>query len=571
MARMKVPTVFSYLRDGYNRYRSHRTQAKALHIAHNRLSKISESGELLPKDLEQIMSTNKPGKPLRVKLRKLYDVVSRSLNMNNVYENTYDFDRIANIYEKEPYMFRAVSYYIESCLKQSQVINGNDPAFVDYIIRRFKEMELVTNQDMRQFDRQALLSLLLFGNIIISRRRNAKATSGKPYTRFDDKKFEPAAGYFVEDPRLFTIERDENRQVKYRRVNKQGTAALNYTYSFGGQTYSNPFGGSVNGKDKVFDKEDIIHIKFHPLPGNMWGTPPYLGVCDDLVTLRSIEECAELLVYQYGHPFLHAGIGTDMLPGTDDEIDAVRGEVESMEGNGMLVTSHRVKIENVTSKGAGVDLKPYLDYFKSRVFCGLNIDNNIAGEGETSNKESSNVIEKIHIGFVVESQTHLKMYKTQMMNDYKYEFPIKMAQFFMPRYEVSIEYPEVDINSKIVLENHYVNAFAQNAMTRTEARAEMGRKPMTSQQENDTFNTLITMANANEEGKMAMQQLEKSNQAQIQAAKIGAVARAKSASSTGSGTAAAKKKTAGATKKSQNKVTPSNQYGTKRTSTPKKG
>lgn len=569
-------SLLSFLSDGYQQYQFYQKTKRVISTAEDRLRKIQQTGDVLPSDLEQVLSTE-PGKqikPIGIKLRKLFDIVSRSLSNDNVYRSTYDFERIANIYQKEPYMMRAVNYYIESVLREGSKIVGTDPSFVDYILVRLKQMEIVSEQDIRQVYRQMLLSLLLFGNVIISKRRNTDACSGNAYTRFDGKNFEPVAGYFVEDPRTIVIEKSETGKLIYRRTSQQAVAKLSYSYREFGNRMVIPFGAAVLEKDRVFQKEDIIHIKYHPLPGDMWGCPPFLGALDDMVTLRAIEECAELQVYQYGHPLIHVGVGTDKLPGKDEEIIAIQNEVESMEGNGMLVTSHRVKMENVTGKGAGLDLTKYLEYFKKRVFSGLNVDGNIMGEGETANKESSNVIDKSHGGFVVELQTHMKMGHDAMITDYKYEFGLNIRQFFEPRYEVHAEYPEVDLNSKIALENHYINAFAQNAITRSELRKEMGRNAMSEEEQSDTFNELITLKNTEVEAEMTMKQTQLMNQGAIQIAHISSSARAASAAKkpvSSSASTTAKSRTSGSSNQTKNKTAPANQHGKKITVTPKKG
>ena len=569
------PGFFERMRLAADRRRIDSEVNKRLAIVNKRISDLQVGGEA--QDLEQIATTS-PGRASRITglVKDLFKVFNRSLSADTYYDIFYDFERLATVYEREPYVLRAVSFYIENALKTEPKFVGQDDEFVDNIVMRFKEMEVVTRQDFRSLLRNMLLSLILYGNIIITKRRDNKATTGKPYTRFDGSSFDPVAGYFVEDPRLMLVRKDPvTKKLVYVRsfekvFPKGGTFVtlpgarlfvpynLHYMYT------------QESDYQEFFAEDEVIHIRWHNLIGHMWGIPPYQGVLEDLVTLRAIEECAELLVFQYGHPIIHAQVGHEQHAGSKEEIEEMEDRSSRMEGNAMLITTNRVKITNV-GQASVTNIQPYLDYFKNRVFAGLCINGDIAGEGAHSNRNSADTMNKNHMALVREYQTHLKMALTEMVRDFKYEAGVKFQEFFTPEHEVDAIFEEIDISSKIALENHYIQQYAQNAITATELRTMLGRKALTEEQKDDLFNTNVTLMNHEE-------QTQVETQAQIEVGKAlpkpvagGAprVNKPKTNSAKKPATIASKKQ-AGAARQTASMGTPSNQSGAKRTVAPKK-
>ena len=564
----------SRIRDARERQRVENEIRKRLDVVNARLREINGKGSAA--DLEQVATTN-PTKINNITrlLKDVFKVFNRSLSADTYYDVFYDFERLAAIYEREPYVQRAVSYYIENTLKSEPKFVGSDSQFVDYIVMRFKEMEVVTRQDMRQFLRNVVISLLLFGNAVITKRRDPKATTGKPYVRFDGKQFDPVAGYFVEDPRLMLTRKDPvTKKLIYVRsfekvFPKGGTFVtlpgarlfvpynLHYMYT------------QESDYQEFFAEDEVIHIRWHNLIGHMWGLPPFQGVIEDLVTLRAIEECAELLVYQYGHPLIHAAVGDAQMPGSPEEIEEAEEQLRGMEGNGMLVTSGRMKLINV-GQASTSNIQPYMEYFKKRVFSGLCISGNVVGEGESANKNSADTMDKTQIGMTREIQTHVSMVLSEIIKDFKYEQGIKLKDFFKEENEVSIVFDEVDPASKITLEAHYLNMYVQNGITLTEFRKLIGRKPLTESEKEDTFSGNVTM-------KTYEHQVGLETESQIAIGKALPKPAAGGSSGSKPKTNRAKKpstktasKTAGASAASKSTVTPSNQHGSKVTNTPTK-
>ncbi len=550
---------------------------KRFTIINDRLSVLRKNGEVT--DLEQI-ATTQPSRLSRITgmVKDVFKVYNRSLSADTYYDIFYDFERLATIYEREPFVQRAVSYYIENALKHEPKIVGENSKIVDNITMRFKEMEVVTRQDMKAFLRNILVSLILYGNVIITKRRNNEATTGKPYTRFDGKAFDPVAGYFVEDPRLMLIRKDPvTKKLIYVRsfekvFPKGGTFVtlpgarlfvpynLHYMYT------------QESDYQEFFAEDEVIHIRWHNLIGHMWGIPPYQGVIEDLITLRSIEECAELLVFQYGHPIIHAAVGLDVNTGSKEEIAELEDKMSTMEGNAAIITTNRVKIQNVGQANVS-NIQPYLEYFKQRVFSGLGINGDVVGEGNTANRNSADTMNKTQMGLTREFQAHIKMALTAIVNDFKYEAGIKFKDFFLPENEVDVVFDEVDYTSKIALENHYINQYIQNAITNAELRTLLGRKPMTEEQQGDTFNGNVTLKNYE-------QQTELDKNAQIEVGKAlprptagGTAPRAKKPKTNKAKKPATKaaNRSAGASNATASAGRPTNQSGTKITATPTKG
>ena len=167
-----------------------------------------------------------------------------------------------------------------------------------------------------------------------------------------NKTYKPIAGiYVIAAPTVDTANNKYGQIIKYRhRINDYYT--------------------------KEFKASDMLHIYHNKRTGITIGTPPLEAVKDDLYALRTIEQCAETMIYRNASPFIHVKVGEKDSParilsdGTS-EIDIYSSIIDNMFEYGGVATPHRVNIDLKGAESQALRLESYLTHFQNRVLAGM--------------------------------------------------------------------------------------------------------------------------------------------------------------------------------------------------------
>jgi hypothetical protein len=240
-------------------------------------------------------------------------------------------------------------------------------------------------------------------------------------------------------------------------------------------------------KAKIWRPWNIIHMFYSRKPGLRVGTPLVWPVLDDIRALRKMEQNVELLVFQHTIPLFQYKIGTPERPAQDEEISATQAVVEKMPPNGCIVTPERHEILAVGVERKALDATKYLEYFKTRVLAGLGMSAVGMGEGETTSKGSSLVI-NMHMHNTTETfQRVIKMFVNDCIikellleGGYSYDA-------FDEDNKVELFFPPVNKEAQFEKENHYAQMYTQHSISESEMRAEFGRDPVKDEQREDMF------------------------------------------------------------------------------------
>ena len=135
-------------------------------------------------------------------------------NRNVFVKPEWDFSKVQLAFTNESMFRRSVEKYVEQIRKHSWEFVGNNPNTVNYIRKRIAQMELVTNKPFSQLLDEISLNIVLYNNSLVVKRRNRKASGGKPRTTFDGATRIPVAGYEVVDPCTVLVDRDNFGNVK---------------------------------------------------------------------------------------------------------------------------------------------------------------------------------------------------------------------------------------------------------------------------------------------------------------------------------------------------------------------
>lgn len=362
----------------------------------------------------------------------------------------YDFEQIISAYNTDGYIRQALDKYIELMFKSGWSITGKNVKAVEYIKMRLAYMSLATGMPTDQLFIEMGEDLVKFSNVFVAKSRaivpgvQAKAVLGG----------KPIAGYFVLPPTTMQVARD-----------KDGTI-IKWQQDAGGD------------KPIEMKPEDMVHIYYKKERGQAFGTPFLIPVLDDVKLLRQIEENVARLIYKYLHPLYKYKVGLAQ-PGyesDDDEIDEVKAELESMPVEGGIVLPERHDVEVVGANGEALTVREYLDYFENRVFTGLGVSAAMMGRSESTSRSSAEVMTSEMYDRVKAFQKTLSTFidsliMTELLLEGGFDPLLK------PDDMVHFQFTEIDLASKIAVENHAVQKFITNSISHDEFRQEIGMDP----------------------------------------------------------------------------------------------
>ena len=388
---------------------------------------------------------------------------------NYTYEDlSAKFATIASAIKVESYLRRSRDRYVELIWKNGFSFVGKNKNSADYIRRRFQEIAYVTQKPTAQLLEEISNQLVLYSNCTVIKIRNPKSSSGKPHPYFG-KGLPPIAGYFVADINRMRVSLDQTTGVQ---------VGWEYTPE------------DTNYPVQNYDFRDVIHFVINREPGSYYGSPAAIPVLNDIKALRRMEENVEILVFQHCIPLFHYSVGSETKPCKDGEVEAVRGEVEGMVTQGMIVTPERHSIVAVGAQREALKVGVYLEYFKTRILTGLGHSTVSLGETGGSSRATATVVSKAVLDAAVRFSDRI----VTCVNDFMIDDLLQEGGFdnFDEKVKVKLFIPEIDIDDKIRKEFHVLGLWEANLLTEDEARAELGREPYTNSDRMKTYFELIT-------------------------------------------------------------------------------
>lgn len=389
---------------------------------------------------------------------------SRNLGRGQFICPEYDLAEVGRVEDTESFVRQAFDKKVALMFKEGYDLVGRNPRNVKYIKIRLAQIARASGEPTVKLLRDIGSSLIRKSNAILVKVRNEDASGGK--VRSDPtsgKDMKPIAAYFPAPVETMEVSLNNNKIVKWRQnLNYQQT---NY------------------GNLKEYNPQDIVHFYYDRKDGFIFGTPQLVPVLDDIRALRKIEENIELLVYQYLFPLFQFKVGTENMPaGTDEngerEIDVIRREIQFMPSEGGLVTTERHEIQAIGAEGKALDAKGYLDHFKKRVIAGLGISAVDLGDGDTTNRATSDNMSRNLIDSVKDFQQVIEYFFNELI----------IAELLLESTfgddvldednRVWLKFKEIDIDAQIKKEAHMADQFAKNLVSQDEARLRVGYEPM---------------------------------------------------------------------------------------------
>ena len=360
----------------------------------------------------------------------------------------HDLQQIKNAADTDSYINIAIQKYSQLIFKAGyNIVSDNDDAAA-YLRSRLRMMGFATNTPMDITFQEVARDLVEYGNaFLIKSRGEASQLGGIQAQGILDSK--PVVGYFHVDPTTIQIKRDKNGTIKQYQQE------------------------SGNNK-KSFKPTDVVHFFSDREGGDAFGTPRLSAALEDVKLLRKIEGNVLDLIYRFAIPLyqMKVGIPQQGMMATDQEISDAQTEIEKMASDGIIVTNERTEFNAIGAEGQALDASGYLKYFESRVFSALNLSQAMMGRGGAK-QDADSMEEQVHdtvkffqriFSIFVESAIFNELLLEGGFNPISEEYDI-----------VKFQFNEISLDTKVKMENHYLNQFQGGALTFEEMRQETGK------------------------------------------------------------------------------------------------
>lgn len=388
-----------------------------------------------------------------------------------------DFARIDQAYSAEAYVRRALDKHIELMFKAGWDIVGKNPKALEYVLTRLRSIAEVSNIPTQQLYVEIAEDLVKYSNaLLVKSRKDDILPSGIKAVGVDGAK--PVVAYFPFNVNWAEAEADTVGNIA--------------KWQFNVPDASKPF---------KLRATDVIHFYYRREKGRVFATPFLTPALGDILALRQMEEAVLKLVYRNLYPLLHHTIGSekDGYEGSDEEVLKAKDLIQSMDLESGLVTTERHHIKPIALNEI-IDARDYLVYFERRLFTGLNTSETIMGRGATANRSTADNQADDLRDTVMAFQKVMEVF----VNEFMFKELLTEGGFdptLKPEDMVYFRFKEIDIDTKIKVENHAVYKYITNAITEDEMRDEIGRDAIEDAERERMFYNMVTIPVAAASGK----------------------------------------------------------------------
>ena len=375
----------------------------------------------------------------------------RSAQSNDLTAAEYSLTEIQNAIKSDSYIKRFVTDYSQLIFKAGYNIVGENDAAAEYIRKRLRLMSFMTNESFDNLMIEIGNDLVAYSNAFLVKSRtdfNGINLSDLTINPVYDNK--AVGGYFRIDPSTIEIQRDTNGAIK------------TYQQTLGNDTVK-------------FKTTDVIHFYIDKEPSNAFGTPRIASALEDVKMLRRIEGNVERLIYRCLFPItqMKVGIPQQGMMATDQEIKEAQQVVEQLVDDGLIITNEKVEFKNLGANNVALNAEPYLNYFEKRVFSALYLSTSMMGRGGVK-QDADSMEEQVHDAVKYFQKSISNFIQNNLFNE------LLLEGGFNPILNegdiVYFVFNEINLETKVKVENHYLNQYQGNAITFEELRQELGRR-----------------------------------------------------------------------------------------------
>lgn len=360
----------------------------------------------------------------------------------------YDLEEIRQASEADSYIKMSIMKYSYMLFKAGYLIKSDNEEASNYIKTRFYIMSFSTGKPIDILFQEIGDDLIKYSNAFLVKTRVKTIMPGIKAKGFF--KSDPIGGYFRIDPSTITVQRDINGDIKkYIQI--------------------------VEGKEKSYDKSDIIHFYLDKEAANAFGTPRMIAAMEDVKILRRIEGNVLTLIHRFSMPLFQWIIGKPItgFQATNAEIDEAKRQIDYMPLEGSVVTNEKTEIKAIGAQGSALNAEAYLNYFENRVFSALGVTQSQMGRG-ASKSSSSDMESQAHDTVKYIQKVFRIFVENNIINELLFEGGFNPVINKEDR--VNLVFNEISLETKIKLENHKMNQYQSNMISFKEMRREIGEK-----------------------------------------------------------------------------------------------
>jgi hypothetical protein len=396
-----------------------------------------------------------------------------------------DFQTIEKAVYTDSYLNKAVNKYVDLMWKNGYNIKTTDPDIFKYIRQRMVLHTYATGEPFDQFLERLSRELITYHNVLVYIKRFdptqigplGKSIAGK--IKPLGKEQHPAIGYELIPVTSISVDFDDKNNVREWKQE-----------------------APPGGKDKTYNKNEIIHIKKGAWAGKLFGDPFLRPTLDDTKAYRQLEEDAVIIAHQMIEPKIVYSVGDPSLPQTimdldDDDIEETANALQYALENGAIVIPGSHKVDVLETRNAQ-NISEYMDRLKFRVFGGLGLSPVHFGEAGAANRSVTDRLDVQLYDGVKSYQRTVEQYVTffifaewLMEAGYDTDFSVEDDEDW-----AILEFEEIDTDSLIKKQNHSTSLWVQDGITHDEYRKTLGKLPVTTEQESRLYSDMIGKVNA---------------------------------------------------------------------------
>lgn len=388
------------------------------------------------------------------------------IKSRNVFESApYDLDRIIQAIDTDSYVKQGFNKYKELIWKEGWTLVSENVDAAEYLRHRFDVMEFAMRKPMQEVFVEISDQIVKFANAFVAKAYgDIRPYMKTPVEPVNSGKKDPVAGYYAVPAETMQIQRDQNNvPLKYKQALNNGMIISSSSVT--------------DDNYPQWDPDEMIHFAFDKKPGRIFGTPFIVGVLDDVIALRQIEQDIQNLVHRELFPLYVYQIGTEEDPATPEEIDNAESELAALRSEGGLIVPERHNITVLGAENNALSADPYLRYFQERVIVGLGLAPHHLGVMNAGGNRS--VTDRLDIALYDKVKTYQRylseVFRLLMINELLLEGGFDPIS--TPEDRVYFKFNEIDVDTQIKKDAAVIQKWQANLIDQDEGRMHMGEDP----------------------------------------------------------------------------------------------
>lgn len=167
--------------------------------------------------------------------------------------------------------------------------------------------------------------------------------------------------------------------------------------------------GDLAYEKVVKDISKIAHFKFSPKESGNYGTSMIRPMLPMISNKLDMEQDLRIIVKRYSAPIIHAKVGNNELPAQEENISAVASEIEDLQVENEIVTSHLVSLDVLQFNNKGVDLKTPFEYVDRQILAAGQVPPLLLGYSSGIDRATAEIQLRNFWGHVRAKQQELKV------------------------------------------------------------------------------------------------------------------------------------------------------------------